>query len=103
MYVKERFQLSHQTEDHVRSLVAPFGYNGFGEFLFFRTYSRSEPKQENWTDTMIRVTNGTFSIRKDWYIKTGIKWDEDYWQEYAKGFIESMFLMRWLPPGRGLW
>lgn len=103
MYVKERFQLSHQTQDFVRSLVAPFGYNGFGEFLFYRTYSRSEPQQENWADTMIRVANGTFSIRKDWYIKTGIKWDEDFWQQYAVGFIESMFLMQWLPPGRGLW
>jgi ribonucleoside-triphosphate reductase (thioredoxin) len=103
VYVKERFTISHKTEDYIRSLVPPFGYNGFGEFLFYRTYSRAEPKQEDWADTMIRAGNGVFSVRKDWYIKTGIKWDEDFWQSYAKGFIESMCMMRWMPPGRGLW
>jgi ribonucleoside-diphosphate reductase alpha chain len=103
MYVTERFEINHKTEDYVRSLIPPFGYNGFGEFLFYRTYSRAEPKQEDWADTMIRVTNGTFSVRKDWYVKNHIKWDEDFWQAYAVGFIESAFMMRWLPPGRGLW
>jgi ribonucleoside-triphosphate reductase len=103
MYVTERFELSFDTQDFIKSLVAPFGYNGFGEFIYYRTYSRSEPRQEDWGDTMIRAANGVFSIRKDWYTKNRIKWDEAFWQSYARGFIESMFMMRWLPPGRGLW
>jgi ribonucleoside-triphosphate reductase (thioredoxin) len=54
-------------------------------------------------DVVVRVTNGTFSIRKDWYLKTGIHWDEAFWQEYARGFAKAMFEMKWMPPGRGLW
>jgi len=105
MYVRERFILDDRHEDYLRSLVAPFGYNGFGELVFYRTYSRvmEGGGQEDWADVVIRVTNGTFSIRKDWYLKNRIAWDEEFWQGYAKGFSVAMYLMQWLPPGRGLW
>lgn len=105
MYVKERFHLSEVTKDYLRSLVPPFGYNGFGEFLFYRTYSRAKKDggQENWADCVIRFTEGTFSIRKDWYVKNHINWDEQFWQDYAYNFAEMAFEMKWLPPGRGLW
>lgn len=102
MYVSNRFVLK---SDILQSLTPRFGYNGFGELTFYRTYSRQKKdgSQETWADVVTRVTNGTFSIRKDFYIKNRIGWDEDYWQEYAIGFAESMFRMKWLPPGRGLW
>ena len=105
MFVKERFVMDYSHEDYLRSLVPPFGYNGFGELVFYRTYSRirRDGGQENWADVVVRVTNGTFSIRKDHYVKNRIRWDEDYWQEYARRFSTSMYLMEWLPPGRGLW
>lgn len=105
MYVESRFRLSDYIEDSLKSMIPPFGYNGFGEFIFYRTYSRikKDGGQEDWADVVTRVVNGTFSIRKDWYRKNNIHWDEDYWQEYAKGFALSMFLMQWMPPGRGLW
>jgi len=112
-----------------------FGFNGFGEFLYFRTYSRNickgcrqpnikwsnsykqeycancvkdtkgeaETCQEWWPDTILRVVEGTFSIRKDHYVKNHIPWDESFWQHYARHFAVSMFKMEWLPPGRGLW
>jgi ribonucleoside-diphosphate reductase alpha chain len=44
-----------------------------------------------------------FSIRKDWYIRNKIFWDEDYWQEYARDLAISLAKMEWMPPGRGLW
>jgi ribonucleoside-triphosphate reductase (thioredoxin) len=105
MFVKERFQLAWKSQDVIRSIEPPFGYNGLGEFLFFRTYSRVKPDltQENWADCIIRAVNGTFSIRKDWYIKNHIHWDESFWQDYALQFGASMCRMEWLPPGRGLW
>lgn len=104
-FVKHRFELSHMVEDRLRSLVPPFGYNGFGELIFYRTYSRvkKDGGQEDWADVVVRVVNGTFSIRKDWYLKNAIQWDEYFWQDYASGFAESMFMMKWMPPGRGLW
>lgn len=105
MYVIHRFELSQETQDLIRSLSPNFGYNGFGEFIFYRTYSRSKKDQgqETWGDLVIRVTNGTMSIRKDWYLKNRIVWDENFWQKYAKGFALSMFRMEWMPPGRGMW
>lgn len=104
-YVNERFVLSDCHEDYLRSLIAPFGYNGFGELVFYRTYSRikEDGGQEDWADVVTRVTNGTFSIRKDWYYRNRIAWDEVFWQAYARRFSEAMYRMQWFPPGRGLW
>src|SRR5688572_5557735 len=105
MFVQHRFQVAKPTEHMIREMIPSFGYNGFGELVFYRTYSRikEDGGQEDWADCLLRVANGTFSIRKDWYIKNHIHWDEDYWQNYAKGFLEYMFKMYWLPAGRGLW
>lgn len=137
MFVKQRFEIAESTKEEIRSLTPDFGYNGFGEFLYFRTYSRMickncrkasiyedpdlgypicsscksgagyesrlETCQEWWPDTVLRVVSGTFSIRKDWYVKNHIPWDESFWQVYARHFAISMFNMEWLPPGRGLW
>lgn len=104
-FVNERFNLLPSTEKRFRKKLAPFGYNGFGEFIFYRTYSRTKVDggQEDWADCVLRVTNGTFSIRKDWYIKNQIEWDEQFWQKYAADFAMSMFNMEWMPPGRGMW
>lgn len=105
MYVQERFWLDARHEDNIRSHVAPFGYDGFGEFIFYRTYSRTKEdgRNEDWADCIIRVINGVFSIRKDWYVKNHIDWDERYWQGYAFNLGLAMYKMEWLPPGRGLW
>lgn len=105
MFVINRFELDDRTQDYLRSLIVPFGFNGFGELVYYRTYSRIKPDggQEDWADTVIRVTNGTFSIRKDFYIKNYIPWDDAKWQEYARGFALYMHQMKWMPPGRGLW
>lgn len=104
-YVNEYFQLDDSTVTRLESMIPEFGYNGFGEFIFYRTYSRQKHngKQENWADVVIRVINGVMSIRKDHYARNRIDWDERRWQEYAREMSISMFEMKWLPPGRGLW
>jgi len=105
MFVQERFVLDSSIVEELATLTPEFGYNGFGEFIFYRTYSRIKPdgSMENWHDVIKRVTEGTFSIRKDHYIKNHIEWDESFWQHYAKQFAISLFNMHWLPAGRGLW
>ncbi len=122
MYVTERFKLSNETKSMLKSMKPAFGFNGYGEAIFYRTYSReifardatgkvrkdARGKeivigQEHWPDVVTRSTEGTFSIRKDWYKKNRIPWDEEYWQNYAVEFAISMFKMHWMPPGRGLW
>jgi len=104
-YVNHFFTLSADTCASLFKMKPPFGYDGFGEIVFYRTYSRvkSDGSQESWADVVIRVINGTMSIRKDWYIKNSIEWDEEYWQKYASGMAFAMFRMEWLPAGRGMW
>lgn len=105
MYVIERFELDEHVCEQLKSDIPPFGYNGFGELIFFRTYSRikKDGGQEDWADVVIRNINGVMSIRKDWYIKNHIDWDERFWQTYATGMAMFQFQMKWMPPGRGLW
>lgn len=104
MFVKERFELDQYTCDLLHDMELPFGYNGYGEFLYFRTYSRNiDNQQEQWADTVIRNINGIMSIRKDHYVKNYIYWDQKYWSEYAKGLALTEFKMHWSPPGRGLY
>lgn len=104
-FVIERFHLPDAVKDEIQSLKPNWGFGQFSEAVFYRTYSRmkSDSTMESWNDVVIRVTEGIFSIRKDWYVKNSIEWDEDFWNVYSRGFSLSMFHMHWLPPGRGLW
>ncbi|UPT76599.1 fused protease/ribonucleoside-triphosphate reductase [Sulfurovum sp. XGS-02] len=103
--VKERFTLEKTFCEELIGKKAKFGFGGFGEAVYYRTYSRIKPDgtQEHWADTVIRVINGVLSIRKDHYLSNALVWDEVKWQHYAQKLALSMFDMQWLPPGRGLW
>lgn len=105
LFVKEYFSLRAEYLTKLNQMTPAFGYDGFGEIVFFRTYSRvkQDGSQENWFDVVVRVINGTMSIRKDWYLKNYITWDEEYWQDYAFRMAVAMFRMYWLPAGRGMW
>ena len=103
-FVTERFTLTRNTKEVLREMKPKFGYSGFGEAVFYRTYSRNfDGYQETWCDVVIRCIEGTMSLRKDWYKKTHVYWDETYWQRYAFGMAVSMFEFQWTPPGRGMW
>jgi len=103
--VKERFTLQKDFCNELLAKKAKFGFGGFGESVYYRTYSRvkSDGSQEHWADTVIRVINGVMSVRKHHYILNSLVWDETKWQSYAQKLAISMFDMKWLPPGRGLW
>jgi ribonucleoside-diphosphate reductase alpha chain len=103
--VKERFTLQKDFCNELLDKKAKFGFGGFGEAVYYRTYSRIKPdgSQEHWADTVIRVINGVMSVRKDHYVLNRLVWDEAKWQLFAQKLAISMFDMKWLPPGRGLW
>lgn len=105
MLVAERFALKEVFCDEIRAKTVHFGFGGFGEATYYRTYSRIKPdgSQEHWPDTVIRVINGVFSVRKHHYAAECLEWDEEKWQHYARRLAIAMFEMKWLPPGRGLW
>lgn len=103
--VKERFTLQEDFCNDILSKKAKFGFGGFGEAVYYRTYSRIKPdgSQEHWADTVIRVINGVMSVRKNHYLLNRLVWNEAKWQLYAQKLAMAMFDMKWLPPGRGLW
>ena len=104
MYVKHFYQLPQKFKDSYKDREPDWGWGEYSKFVFYRTYSRSvEGKQETWTDVLNRVIEGCMSIRKDWYIKNHIIWDNEYWTKLAIEMYESAFRMEWLPAGRGLW
>lgn len=110
-YIDAVFYLEDSFKKKLRSKKPNFGYNGFGEITYYRSYSRMilDPMtdevigQEHWADTVIRVIEGVMSIRKDHYLKNRIAWDNTQWQQFAQEMADSLFKMEFMPPGRGLW
>ena len=112
MYIRkeDRFYLTERSKKKLFSESYQFGFpeSGLGEIVYQRTYSRikEDGTKENWHETVQRVTEGIFSIRK-WYAITHklpwSEWDEIEAQRRALEIAISMLKMKFLPPGRGLW
>lgn len=104
-YVTERFQLPESVIENLYSRTPQFGFDGLGEIVYLRTYSRlkADGTQEIWPDTVIRVVEGNMSILKDYCKKKKIKFDEAEWTETAAQMADYIYDMKFLPPGRGLW
>lgn len=82
-----------------------FGYNGLGELVFYRTYSRLKPdgSKESPLETFARVVEGCFEIQRRYCHKMHISWTFSKAQKSAQEMFERMWLFKFLPPGRGLW
>lgn len=104
-FVSERFSLDKEFVSHLKQREVPWGFGEFSQVVYYRTYSRTKPdgSQEQWGDTIARVVEGVMSIRKDWYLKHDIRWDEQYWDNLARRLAVMFYDMKLLPPGRGLW
>lgn len=96
----QRFMLEESTTQELKKLTPDFGFNGLGELVFRRTYSRDN---EDWSDVVTRVIEGCISIRKEHFFRSSLRWIDKDWQPYARKMALSMFKMEWMPPGRGLW
>lgn len=72
---------------------APWGFNGMGEIVFLRTYSRKKDNgmNETWVETLERVINGAHEI--------GV----DYTENEAEQLFDHMFNLRCSFAGRALW
>lgn len=100
------FRLSPSFVKQFERVKPNFGFNGLGELVFQRTYSRKDPvtgKKERWVDTVERVVNGCYTMQKRWIIDNNLGWNDDVAQESAQEMFTRMFQMKFLPPGRGLW
>jgi intein/homing endonuclease len=104
-----------------------FGYNGLGEFVFYRTYSRlkDDGKKETFVDMLQRVVEGCYEIQRVWCEKKkngeeknsdgeekkdgvafggmALPWTRAKAQKSAQEMFQRMWDFKFLPPGRGLW
>ena len=83
-------------DDFVRSYstqTPPWGFNGMGEIVFLRTYSRKKENgdTETWPETIQRVINGALDI--------GVP----YTQDEAERLFDHLFNLRCSFSGRSLW
>jgi len=101
----EKFTLSENFIDKYKRKKAPFGFNGLGELVYMRTYSRikEDGKNEKWWETIRRVVEGTYSMQKDWIDSHQLGWNPWQAQKSAQEMYDRIFNMKFLPPGRGLW
>jgi adenosylcobalamin-dependent ribonucleoside-triphosphate reductase len=97
----DSFKLPDDFVESYRDINPNFGFNGLGEVVYYRTYSRlmENGENEDWVDTLRRVTEGTFNLQK----KNIRNWDEDVAQKSAEIMFDKMFNFKFLPAGRGLY
>ncbi|MEM4182108.1 MAG: fused protease/ribonucleoside-triphosphate reductase [Candidatus Pacearchaeota archaeon] len=98
------FQLDPSFVLKYSKIKPPFGFNGLGEFVYRRTYSRIKPdgSNEEWYETVARIVNGVYNMQKRWF-EGRINWSDHKAQESAQEMYDRIFNMKFLPPGRGLW
>lgn len=99
------FRLSDAFINNYKRKKAPFGFNGLGELVYMRTYSRLKPdgKNEMWWETVQRVVEGTFNMQKRHIDAHSLGWNPWKAQHSAQEMYDRIFNMKFLPPGRGLW
>jgi adenosylcobalamin-dependent ribonucleoside-triphosphate reductase len=105
MQIERPFRLSDNFVGKYRRKKAPFGFNGLGELVYNRTYSRlkEDGKNEQWWETVQRVVEGTFNMQKKHIDAHALGWNAWKAQHTAQEMYDRIFNMKFLPPGRGLW
>jgi ribonucleoside-triphosphate reductase len=103
--IVEKFKLSENFINKYKKKKPPFGFNGLGELVYMRTYSRikEDGKNERWWETVQRVVEGTYSMQKSHIDSYQLGWNAWQAQKSAQEMYERIFNMKFLPPGRGLW
>jgi adenosylcobalamin-dependent ribonucleoside-triphosphate reductase len=101
----QKFKLSQKFIDKYKRKKPPFGFNGLGELVFMRTYSRLKKngKNEKWWETVRRVVEGTYTMQKHWIDSHQLGWNPWQAQSSAQEMYDRIYYMKFLPPGRGLW
>ena len=103
--IQQKFKLTDSFIDGYKNKKAEFGFNGLGEFVYMRTYSRikSDGKNESWFETVRRVVEGLYSIQRQHIEDYRLGWNQAKAQKSAQEMYDRIFSFKMLPPGRGLW
>ena len=100
-----KFLLDEHFLKKYNSMKANFGFNGLGEIVYRRSYSRlkDDGSKEKWSETVERVVNGCFNMQRRHLENMGKTFDHEAAQIEAQRMYEKIFNFKFLPPGRGLW
>ena len=105
-----KFSLRDDFLQQWRDVKPKFGFNGLGEVVYNRTYSRiktydksGHPIKETWFDTIKRCVEGIFTMQKWHILSIGLEWNENEKNDVAERMFDKFFNFKLLPPGRGLW
>ena len=102
---EDQFRLNNSFLQHYAGKKPEFGFNGLGEFVFHRTYSRcmESGRKETFSDMLKRVIEGTYEIQRRHCRRLHIPWDYKKATDSAQEMFELMWQFKFLPPGRGMW
>ncbi len=101
----DHFRIDQGFINQYKGKSPKFGFNGLGELVFYRTYSRVKPDgaKETFLDTLVRVVEGCYEIQRQHCQRLHIPWDYQKALASAHEMFERMWNFKFLPPGRGLW
>jgi len=101
----QQFKLTDNFISKYIDQTPPFGFNGLGEFIYMRTYSRikEDGKNEQWYETVQRVVEGIYNIQKEHIDKGNLGWNAMKSQKSAQEMYDLIFNIKFLPSGRALW
>ena len=103
----KKFNISDNFIEKYKRKRPPFGFNGLGELVYMRTYSRikDDGKNEMWWETCQRVVEGTYNMQKKWIESHHLGWNAWQAQRSAKEMYDRIFNMKFLHQveGCGLW
>lgn len=99
------FRLKDAFVAKYKGIKPPFGFNGLGELVYMRTYSRikEDGSNEQWFETVRRVVEGTYRMQERHILANDLGWNEARAHKSAQEMYDRIFNMKFLPPGRGLW
>ena len=94
------FKLDDAFVEKYKEMTPPFGFNGLGEVIYRRTYSRMvNGVHEEWYQTVRRVVEGTYSLQKEHIQSFHLGWDDEHGQRSAQEMYDLIYNMKFLPPG----
>lgn len=100
-----RFKLSDDFVGKYSDVKPNFGFNGLGEMVYLRTYSRvkKDGTKEKWYETVRRVVEWTFETQRQHVDRYNLGWDNKKAQRSAQEMFDRVFNFKFIPSGRSLW
>jgi ribonucleotide reductase alpha subunit len=103
--IQQKFKLSESFLEKYKNEKPNFGFNGLGEFVFLRTYSRvkEDGKNEMWWEVVKRIVEGVYNIQRTHIEEFNLGWNNAKAQRSAQEMFARIFYFKMLPAGRGIW